>query len=65
MATAIAYRRDTKEIPRTRFDGLTDAHQAIYMRLLRGSNSVVECNLAKVDVESSNLFSRSAEHQKI
>ena len=25
----------------------------------RGSNSVVECNLAKVDVESSNLFSRS------
>src|SRR5687768_14531938 len=24
-----------------------------------GSNSVVECDLAKVDVESSNLFSRS------
>ncbi len=26
----------------------------------RGSNSVVECNLAKVDVEGSNPFSRSA-----
>ena len=25
----------------------------------RGSNSAVECHLAKVDVESSNLFSRS------
>ena len=25
----------------------------------RGSNSVVECNLAKVDVEGSNPFSRS------
>ena len=28
-------------------------------KLLRGSNSVVECNLAKVDVVSSNLISRS------
>ena len=28
-------------------------------RPLRGSNSVVECNLAKVDVEGSNPFSRS------
>lgn len=27
--------------------------------LHRGSNSVVECNLAKVDVEGSNPFSRS------
>src|SRR3954463_3769287 len=27
----------------------------------RGSNSVVECNLAKVDVEGSNPFSRSAQ----
>ncbi len=27
--------------------------------LPRGSNSVVECNLAKVDVEGSNPFSRS------
>lgn len=26
---------------------------------LRGSNSVVECNLAKVEVASSNLVSRS------
>jgi hypothetical protein len=25
----------------------------------RGSNSVVECNLAKVEVEGSNPFSRS------
>jgi hypothetical protein len=25
----------------------------------RGSNSVVECHLAKVDVEGSNPFSRS------
>ncbi len=26
---------------------------------IRGSNSVVECNLAKVEVEGSNPFSRS------
>ncbi len=26
---------------------------------MRGSNSVVECNLAKVEVEGSNPFSRS------
>ena len=30
----------------------------------RGSNSVVECNLAKVDVEGSNPFSRSALSEK-
>jgi hypothetical protein len=29
------------------------------LRPLSGSNSVVECNLAKVDVASSNLVSRS------
>ena len=29
------------------------------MAPFRGSNSAVECHLAKVDVESSNLFSRS------
>src|SRR5690606_30295049 len=29
----------------------------------RGSNSVVECNLAKVDVEGSNPFSRSENRQ--
>ncbi len=27
--------------------------------LMSGNNSVVECNLAKVDVASSNLVSRS------
>ena len=26
---------------------------------MSGNNSVVECDLAKVEVESSNLFSRS------
>jgi hypothetical protein len=31
---------------------------------LRGSNSVVECNLAKVDVEGSNPFSRSNENAR-
>ena len=29
------------------------------MRELSGNNSVVECNLAKVEVASSNLVSRS------
>jgi hypothetical protein len=31
-------------------------------RLYSGSNSVVECNLAKVEVASSNLVSRSINH---
>ena len=30
-----------------------------HLRFIRGSNSVVECNLAKVEVEGSNPFSRS------
>jgi hypothetical protein len=30
-----------------------------FLLALRGSNSVVECHLAKVDVEGSNPFSRS------
>ena len=39
---------------------LTDpARESTHRGPHRGSNSVVECNLAKVDVEGSNPFSRS------
>ena len=38
---------------------LTRKAKCIYSLVLSGNNSVVECNLAKVDVASSNLVSRS------
>ncbi len=34
--------------------------EKISKKFLSGSNSVVECNLAKVEVEGSNPFSRSS-----
>lgn len=39
--------------------GAAGGYLALPQRIC-GSNSVVECNLAKVDVEGSNPFSRSA-----
>ena len=49
---------------------LTDLEQTGYISLLlcfiaSGNNSVVECNLAKVEVASSNLVSRSIKGSRL
>src|SRR5205085_6638775 len=47
-------------MPRRRVHGdLTSERRSIKLTSASGSNSVVECDLAKVEVASSNLVSRS------
>ena len=44
---------------------LTEEERTATSSRVRGSNSVVECHLAKVDVEGSSPFSRSLKAQLV
>jgi hypothetical protein len=64
-SVALSILGDLLEIQRHSPFFLTDlARESTCRDPHRGSNSVVECNLAKVDVEGSNPFSRSAKSEK-